>query len=223
MRLCFCLHCNLWMFEICAIYPLLHNFLAKPNSSSLVTGESIDANPRRYFFFPVNADWQKRIAAFLGSSQPKKPKNHYGEINQSTELQHCYPKKLVNVKGDGACLPRCLSMVIYGNQRHHVMLRNAVVDFMIRNSETAPLDAGFLHRMEEMRKTTTWMGTDEVQAFAYLLDTPIYTCVQVKSNGKPNQFCWQRLPHPELASNVGNDRGIYLLNAHDHFQVITKP
>ena len=189
-----------------------------------VTGVSIDATPRRYFFFPINGEWQLRIAAFFGDTKPTK--NFYGEVESSREMQHSFPKGLKNVKGDGGCLPRTISLAIYGNQRHHLMLRKAVVDFRLKGpmpGETTKRDAKFSKKMEEMRLPKTWMETEEVQAFAFLLDTPIFTCSQIKRMGKSDQYCWQRSPHQSLSPNVWNERGIYILNANDHFQLITNP
>ena len=189
-----------------------------------MTGTSIDPNPRRYFFFPVNEEWRRKAAALFGRAEPGR--NMYGEIGSSREMRHSYPKELIDVRGDGACLPRCISLAIYGNQRHHLMLRNAVVDFRLKGpmpGETTKRDATFLKRMKKMRMTRTWMETEEVEAFAYLLDTPIYTCSQIKRRGKPDEYCWQRSPHQSRLPNVGNERGIYILNANNHFQLITNP
>ena len=66
------------------------------------------------------------------------------------------------------------------------------------------------------------MTTREVEAFAFLLDTPIFTCVRLRM-GKSERYFWQRVPHDSAEYNVTNQRGIYLLNAHDHFQLVLKP
>ena len=67
-----------------------------------------------------------------------------------------------------------------------------------------------------------WMTTEEIRAFAYLLDTPIYSYVEFTMNGKKS-FAWERIPHPAFTPNVTNDRGIYILNSAKHFQLITIP
>ena len=69
-----------------------------------------------------------------------------------------------------------------------------------------------------MRHYKKYMRTEEVEAFAYMLDTPIYTCVE-----NQGQYFWQRLPHPSSPSNVSCDRSIYLLNENVHFQLVLKP
>ena len=104
-----------------------------------VTGFSIDQHPRRYVFFPVDAAWQQRIAALFGDAKPTG--NFYGETISAVEMNHHCSQKTKNVKGDGACLPRTLSLAIFGNERHHQKLRNAVVDWILEAplpSETLP-------------------------------------------------------------------------------------
>ena len=170
-----------------------------------VTGFSIDQHPRRYLFFPVDAAWQQRIAALFGDAKPTG--NFYGETISALEMNHRHPQKTKNEKG--ACLPRTLSLAIFSNERHHQKLRNAVVDWILEAplpSETLPRDEHFYKRMQEMRHRTTWMQTEQVEAFAYLLDTPIYTCVQHKSSGgcQSDEYFWQQIPHPtKLATSVG--------------------
>ena len=91
------------------------------------------------------------------------------------------------------------------------MLSDTVVDFRLKGpmlGETTKWDATFLKRMKEMRVPKPWMETEEVQAFAYLLDILFYTCSKIKRRGKPEGYYWQR---SSLLPNVGNERGIFIL------------
>ena len=72
--------------------------------------------------------------------------------------------------------------------------------------------------MKSMRNYKKYMRTEEVEAFAYMLDTPIYTCVESRG-----QYFWQRLPHPSSPANVSCDCGIYLLNENVHFLLVLSP
>ena len=152
-------------------------------------------------------------------------RNFYEEMESATAMRHQYPQELKNPAGDGACLPRAISLAIWGNQSHHQELRDAAVNVLLSGplpGETTPFLLQNLALLKEMRKRTTYMTTREVEAFAYLLDTPIFTCVRTKMGGTERYF-WQRLPHESMEDNVDNQRGIYLLNAKDHFQLVLRP
>ena len=68
------------------------------------------------------------MAAMFGEGEPIQ--NIYGETEDATPMQHRYPSRLKKVKGDGACLPRCFSLVIWGHERNHQFLRDSVVDIL---------------------------------------------------------------------------------------------
>ena len=144
-------------------------------------------------------------------------------------MQNRKPKKLRNVIGDGACLPRTISLAIFGVESHHQRLRDAVVEYILQEplpGETAARDANFYQRMEKMRQRTEEMTTLEITTFAHLLDTPIFTCVECVSGigrKKDKKYFWQRLPHEFNSHNIGNDRGIYIYNAESHFQLVLDP
>ena len=191
------------------------------NSLSIsVTGVTINPNPQcNFVFYPVDAGWQRRMAAYLGDEEPGT--NVFGKCDVAQPLTHRRPITCRNPKGDGACLPRCLSLAIFGTETHHQFLRDAVVDFMLERplpGETRKRDRSFLRQMALMRKSTTYMRTEQVEAFAYMLDTPIFSCVE--SRGK---YFWQRLPHESMGVNVNNERGIYILCENVHFQLVIQP
>ena len=134
---------------------------------------------QQYHFLPINAERQRRVAVLLGTVMPA----HcwYAETELASQLHHQYPTSVKDVRGDGACLLRVLSMAIYGNEsQHHSLhrLQQAVVDFMLKGplpNEGSLRNAAFYKQMTAMRLRKTWMTTEEVRGFAYLLDTPIYT------------------------------------------------
>ena len=88
------------------------------------------------------------------------------------------------------------------------VFKNADVDLRLKGpmlGETTTQDATLLKRMKEMRMPKTWMETEEVQAFAYLLDILFYTCSKIKRRGKPE----------------GMSEGFSF--SFDHYQSIIKP
>ena len=151
----------------------------------------------------------------------KRTKCVYAETDAAVEMCHRRPSELLNPRGDGACLPRALSLAIYGHENNHQKLRDAVVDYMLKGplpGETARRDKNFEREMAHMRLRTTYMKTAQVEAFAYLLNTPIYTCVENRG-----RYFWQRLPHEAAPVNVTNSRAVYILNERVHFQLVLKP
>ena len=190
-----------------------------------MTGVS-ECEPRFYLFWPVDLQWQERVAALFGSDIPTQ--NPYPNVTAGRIMPNCLPQQLQNVDGDGACLPQTISLAIFGDQEHHQLLRDAVVDFILQRplpGETAARDAAFFTRMAKMRLLTTWMTTFEVTAFGHMLDTPIFSCVeQKKADGSPSgRFFWQRLPHETSTHNLANGRGIYIFNSQNHFQLVQIP
>ena len=188
--------------------------------------ESVDAPLHTNFTFrPFTKEYQTKVAARIGRKRPKQ--NLYSEDHPESEsfLINRYPLELCDAEGDGACLPRCISLAVFGTEKYHQMLRNKVVDFLIHHHlpcEPEIRGNDFQSKMKEMRKRKTNMTTREVEGFAFLLDCPIYTCVQAQYRGK-TYFAWQRLPHEASTVQVGGTRGIYLLNADVHFQLVMQP
>ena len=187
-----------------------------------VTGES-SVEDRRQSFFPIDADWQETAAKIFGKSKPETCL--YGRVEEPVLMPHRRPSRTKNAVGDGACLPRTISLAIYGHQRQHEVIRSKLVDFILKGplpGETLVRDDAFFQEMETMRKNDEYMTSFEIEALAYMLQTPIYSCVQQKkTNGSTGRFYWQRSPH-ESATAVTHSRGIYIQNSSDHFKLVTE-
>ena len=148
-----------------------------------VTGVSAAENPLTNFSFrPFDKNFQAQEAARLGKTKPIH--NFYSETQPEYSLSNRYPLELRDAVGDGACLPRCISLAIFGTEKYHQMLRDRVVDYVIANhlpSEPEIRGENFMLEMMKMGKRKTNMTTREVEGFAFMLDCPIYTCCQVKT------------------------------------------
>ena len=112
---------------------------------------------QQYHFLPINAERQRRVAILLGTVMPA----HcwYAETELASKLHHQYPTSVKDVRGDGACLLRVLSMAIYGNESQHHRLRQAVVDFILKGplpEKGSQRNATFYKRMAAMRLRKTW-------------------------------------------------------------------
>ena len=118
----------------------------------------------------------------------------YEETELAVAMQHKKPTKMINVKGDAACLPRAISLALYGHEGHHQKLRDLNVEFQ-ENNAPKPLTTTFKRRMSRMRKRETFMETEEVEAFSQLLQTPIYSCNKAQTKFLPgNDAHMKRLP-----------------------------
>ena len=131
------------------------------------------------------------------------------------------PESLLNVRGDGNCLPRSIALAITGRQQmtddpnepnpDHKRLRELVVNHLLRQGldVTNIIDNG------------DWMTEQEINAYAQILGVPIYSC----SESYPGSgiFNYQRFPyHSQLSDDSG---AIYITNwpTRTHFQVVKKP
>ena len=188
-----------------------------------VTGVIVQ-QPRQYGFFPVDPAWQKKAAGLFGRWRPSSCL--YSSMDAPVPMVHRRPHHTVDTKGDGACGPRTFSLAVYGHQHNHQRIRDVLVAFILRGSipgETLIRNTKFYNRMKKMKKSDTWFTSHEIDALAFLLDTPIYSCVEKKNaDDSLGPFYWQRSPHQSSPYQVQNDRGIYILNANNHFQLVTK-
>ena len=214
-----------------------------------VTGYSVGPE-RRHIFWPIDEAWQIHVASTLGRLKPTSCL--YAHVIDGFEMPNQNPRQTIDNTGRGACLAKTISMAIYGHERRHQYLRNAVVDFILKTplpSEITPRDQAFYKRMANMRISTTWMTSDEIegkqfsvnkykggtaflvfhkiislhQGFAYLLDTPIFVCVYMRRTNGGNSFHWERTPHPLAPRQVTNKRGIYIISGGGHFKLVVHP
>ena len=94
----------------------------------LVTGITAGEAPT-HWFLSIDGEWQERVAGLFGNALPEK--NLFSNRSTPELMQNRHPLGLVNPEGDGACLPRALSLAIWGTQDNHQLLRDAVVDRML--------------------------------------------------------------------------------------------
>ena len=68
------------------------------------------------------------------------------------------------------------------------------------------------------------MGTREVEAFSYLLNVNICSCVETKDkNGHFKGFFWQRVLYLSSRVQLDHNLAIYILNKEKHFFLVTAP
>ena len=160
-------------------------------------------------FTPVSTAWQKRMAEQLALPAPTK---HIWARAKITELPRRRPEKLINVDGDGNCLPRAISVAITGREDHYNVLRQKVVNFLRMRGEN----------VDQIQADKAWMTEREIEGFALLLGVPIYSCAE----GSPGNWRYFRYPHQmDQQQPVDHDGAIFIANipSNQHFQVVLKP
>ena len=104
-------------------------------------------------------------------------------------------RKLQPILGDGNCLFRALSYLLFGSEEHHQQVRQTLVEFTVINRTV--LSNYCLTSIEDhtahMKYDTVW-GTDlEIRAAAAYLRLPIYVCTQRSQNLQYYWECFQPL------------------------------
>ena len=108
---------------------------------------------------------------------------------------HSGPKKTKEIVGDGNCFFRCISYAIAGTERHHISVRNLVVDHMVNNFN--PFLEEYLGRnVQEYAKNNSltadgrWASDAEIFATAHMLAVDINTWTSHGTSGKK----WVKFP-----------------------------
>ena len=82
----------------------------------------------------------------------------------------------------------------------------------------------FYKELAKLRRDKVWMGTREVEAFSYLLNANICSCVETNDrNGHFKGFFWQQVPYVSSRVQLDHNRAIYILNKDQHFFLVTEP
>ena len=187
--------------------------------------EAVDSPVSDFPFIPLDCDGQKDMARRLGKRTPTS--NRYSRSKPLENLPNRRPLSCDNPEPDGNCLPRALSLAIYGKEDFFPQLRSAVCTYILKNvlpSDSKPRDSAFYKDLAIMRKDRTWMRDREIEAYCYLLDVVIYSCVEVKTkDGSSKGFYWQRQPHIKSSKQVNSNKAIYILNFEKHFYLVRSP
>ncbi|TGZ66982.1 hypothetical protein CRM22_005050 [Opisthorchis felineus] len=83
--------------------------------------------------------------------------------------------KIIKVQADGACLFRSVSHQIFGDEEKHDVVRNQVIDYMLKNKEhfSAYVTEDFEHYINRKRDITCYGNHIEIQAIAELYNRPV--------------------------------------------------
>lgn len=88
------------------------------------------------------------------------------------------PGKIANMRGDGNCLFRAFSFIVFGVQTFHKCVREKLVSFMEDNKdlftkvENTPMEQYL--SISKMKELGTWGTEMEILAFSSLCNTTVY-------------------------------------------------
>ena len=159
-------------------------------------------------FQPVDHVWQQHQAQLFGVDVIKK---HIPRKLKKTFTQTTQPTTCVNVRGDGNCFYRVLSLAVSGTEVNHDIMRQQLIAFMMTdriNLQLAQLYPDF--DIESAAAVGEWANDAELYAAAAYLETDVlvYTAVGWQI------FEAQTLGHKTFACNV------YIRHSSNHFYFV---
>lgn len=102
-------------------------------------------------------------------------------FDEARKFLESYDRKIHPILGDGNCLFRALSYLIFWEEDYHQQIRKLLIDFIVLNRDIFSKYCKE-HTLEQhvahIKYDATW-GTDiEIRAAAAYLQRPIYVCTQ---------------------------------------------
>mmetsp|Transcript_8068 Transcript_8068/g.10706 ORF Transcript_8068/g.10706 Transcript_8068/m.10706 type:complete len:624 (+) Transcript_8068:104-1975(+) len=138
---------------------------------------------------------KKRTFRYTVGLGPRANSAHIRAIQASTTEFGRYEAELNRhglrlhaVEGDGNCLFRSVSHQVYGDDRHHVLVREKCMDYMMEEADYfEPYVEGgmdeYLRYIEIKRRNGIWGDDPEVQAMCELYDRPAEIWAYDPNNG----------------------------------------
>ncbi|MCH9665781.1 MAG: hypothetical protein K0U41_08060 [Gammaproteobacteria bacterium] len=182
------------------------------NSGAVATCEDSGVAAKRlcWKFEPVDYRWQKQQITRFGVDIIKKhvPRKNVNKLFH----QHTVPTTCVNVRGDGNCFYRVLSIAVAGAEQHHAAIREQVVAYMYTeriNLQIAQLYAEL--DVEAVGQQGNWATDAEIFAAASYLKTNIFVHTSVG---------WQIYESGRLSDEALYLCKVYIKHSSDHFYFV---
>ena len=113
-------------------------------------------------------------------------------------------RSVIRIEGDGNCLFRALSLIVYGSEMYHLKVRELLVNFVRSNADkfkgyvtNGTLEDHVLH----MQYSRTWATQVELYAAASLFGKELF--IYTPTVRRDKQYIWIRvLPFPPQVSLV---------------------
>lgn len=88
----------------------------------------------------------------------------------------------LNVKGDGNCLFRCISYMLYDSEEYHVIIRNKIIDYAQDNGDnflkSSNLDCTLYEWSKKMSNFGEYGDAFTIEILCWMLEIPIYVSVR---------------------------------------------
>ncbi|XP_071943839.1 uncharacterized protein [Antedon mediterranea] len=181
----------------------------------------LNTKTSRKLFFPVDANWQLEKAAPFGINVKNFHKTHLKcEMDKAAR-----PTKVVNMRGDGNCLFRALSYILFGVQNYHVVVRDYILNYMSMNKNLfEKIESRSFERYVEdtrMGEYGTWGSDIEIMAFATMSNTNVYVYSKYgRRKGLPHYEWLKYAPISNQFGDLVSERNIYLSNLCAHFEPV---
>ena len=142
-----------------------------------------------------------------------------------------FNRGIITVLGDGNCLFRALSRLLFDSEEWHALVRQQIVEFESLNSALMQpyCDVNIADHISRVKYLTKWGTHIELVAAASILRLPIYVCTQKCGNGqyywevfKPIQRSYLRFSESlSLQKPVGIDHFEICHTMRCHYDIIT--
>ena len=96
----------------------------------------------------------------------------------------------VDVRGDGNCLFRAISMSLYGREGNHCTLRDSILTHLENNSHiledfsgsSVQVKASLRAHIKIIRQSGSWAGEEAILATADFLKSEVHVCIAVAAS-----------------------------------------
>ena len=120
----------------------------------------------------------------------KIPEDLHTQLLIAFEFLMSFNRGIIPVLGDGNCLFRALSRLMFDSEDWHAFVRQQLVEFESLNSSLMQsyCDGNVSNHISRVKYLTAWGTHVELVAAASLLQMPIYVCTQKCGNG---EYFWE--------------------------------
>ena len=193
------------------------NQSAKPNKAEQEgkVKEDMSTTPGKFPFQPVSSSWKQRKlkeiidVTFDGEHVKARAYGKWFDNNKE-------PTTTQTITGDGNCLFRAFSYVLWGREDHYDELRQLAVN-QIKKGRTIVMNPGEYVKNNKMDKDGSWGTHVEIFALSDVLETCIFVYDTTRKSWNPHK-------HKDLELNTctsSESECIYLRCTNDnHFDVV---
>jgi hypothetical protein len=164
-------------------------------------------------FSPVDHKWQQQQCSLIGIKLVLK---HVPRIKRQTTFDRLTsPTTSINVRGDGNCFYRVLSIAAAGTESHHTIIRDKLIAFMSQDRIRFQLYDMYPDFNIETASTAGHWATDaEIFVAAAFLCTDIFVFVNTHSIG------WQVYESARLGDRAIHENNVYIKHGGNHFYFV---